>query len=103
MAEALRHRIRAAGLLVVEQRILLVRHEVGGDIYWIPPGGGFESECDESTKDTVRREFSRRPACGWTSARWSTCANSPNPPPGASTWSCSTASTPGVASRPWPT
>lgn len=57
MAEALRHRIRAAGLLVVEQRILLVRHEVGGDIYWIPPGGGFESECDESTKDTVRREF----------------------------------------------
>lgn len=26
MAEALRHRIRAAGLLVVEQRILLVRH-----------------------------------------------------------------------------
>ncbi len=33
MAEALRHRIRAAGLLVVEQRILLVRHEVGGDIY----------------------------------------------------------------------
>ncbi|MBE0772531.1 NUDIX domain-containing protein, partial [Escherichia coli] len=21
------------------------------------PGGGFESECDESTKDTVRREF----------------------------------------------
>ncbi|MGV8762965.1 NUDIX domain-containing protein, partial [Pseudomonas aeruginosa] len=54
---ALRHRIRAAGLLVVEQRILLVRHEVGGDIYWIPPGGGFESECDESTKDTVRREF----------------------------------------------
>ena len=57
MAEALRHRIRAAGLLVVEQRILLVRHEVGGDIYWIPPGGRFESECDESTKDTVRREF----------------------------------------------
>ena len=47
MAEALRHRIRAAGLLVVEQRILLVRHEVGGDIYWIPPGGGFESECEE--------------------------------------------------------
>ena len=28
---------RAAGLLVVEQRILLVRHEVGGDIYWIRP------------------------------------------------------------------
>ena len=49
MAEALRHRIRAAGLLVVEQRILLVRHEVGGDI-WIPPGGGFESECDRNRR-----------------------------------------------------
>ncbi|MFZ5956858.1 NUDIX domain-containing protein [Pseudomonas knackmussii] len=52
----LQHRIRAAGLLVREQSILLVRHEVGGDIYWIPPGGGFESQSDRSTRDTVRRE-----------------------------------------------
>ncbi len=32
----LQHRIRAAGLLVREQSILLVRHEVAGDVYWIP-------------------------------------------------------------------
>ncbi|WP_160288644.1 NUDIX domain-containing protein [Pseudomonas knackmussii] len=52
----LQHRIRAAGLLVREQSILLVRHEVDGDIYWIPPGGGFESQSDRSTRDTVKRE-----------------------------------------------
>ncbi|MDT4866524.1 NUDIX domain protein [compost metagenome] len=38
-------------------RILLVKHVVGDDTYWIPPGGGFESQTDESTRDTVRREF----------------------------------------------
>ncbi|CDF86698.1 hypothetical protein PKB_5386 [Pseudomonas knackmussii B13] len=53
----LQHRIRAAGLLVREQSILLVRHEVDGDIYWIPPGGGFESQSDRSTRDTVKREY----------------------------------------------
>ena len=52
----LQHRIRAAGLLVRDQSILLVRHEVDGDIYWIPPGGGFESQSDRSTRDTVKRE-----------------------------------------------
>ncbi|KAF1071208.1 MAG: hypothetical protein GAK45_00587 [Pseudomonas citronellolis] len=52
----LQHRIRAAGLLVRDEHILLVRHEVAGDIYWIPPGGGFESASDASTRDTVRRE-----------------------------------------------
>ncbi|SDI38852.1 NUDIX domain-containing protein [Pseudomonas panipatensis] len=52
----LQHRIRAAGLLVRDERILLVRHEVGDDIYWIPPGGGFESLSDRSTRDTVKRE-----------------------------------------------
>lgn len=52
----LQHRIRAAGLLVRDGHILLVRHEVAGDIYWIPPGGGFESQSDRSTRDTVKRE-----------------------------------------------
>jgi len=56
MTSPLQHRIRAAGLLVRDEHILLVRHEVGGDLYWIPPGGGFESDKDESTRDTVRRE-----------------------------------------------
>lgn len=57
MSAPLTHRIRAAGLLVRDGRILLVKHVVGDDTYWIPPGGGFESQTDESTRDTVRREF----------------------------------------------
>jgi ADP-ribose pyrophosphatase YjhB (NUDIX family) len=57
MSAPLTHRIRAAGLLVRDDRILLVKHVVGDDTYWIPPGGGFESQTDESTRDTVRREF----------------------------------------------
>ncbi|MFZ6046021.1 NUDIX domain-containing protein [Pseudomonas sp. CR3202] len=57
MIAPLIHRIRAAGLLVRDGRILLVKHVVGDDTYWIPPGGGFESQSDESTRDTVRREF----------------------------------------------
>ena len=56
MTSPLQHRIRAAGLLVRDEHILLVRHDVAGDVYWIPPGGGFESDKDESTRDTVRRE-----------------------------------------------
>ena len=57
MSAPLTHRIRAAGLLVRDDRILLVKHVVGDDTYWIPPGGGFESVSDQSTRDTVRREF----------------------------------------------
>lgn len=56
MTNPLQHRIRAAGLLLRDDHILLVRHEVNGDIYWIPPGGGFESDKDTSTRDTVQRE-----------------------------------------------
>ncbi|SDP05856.1 NUDIX domain-containing protein [Pseudomonas jinjuensis] len=56
MSDPLIHRIRAAGLLLRDERILLVKHQVGDDIYWIPPGGGFESASDRSTRDTVRRE-----------------------------------------------
>lgn len=52
----LQHRIRAAGLLISEARILLVRHVLDGDDYWIPPGGGFDSRSDRSTRDTVKRE-----------------------------------------------
>lgn len=57
MSAPLTHRIRAAGLLVRDDRILLVKHVVGDDTYWLPPGGGFESVSDQSTRDTVRREF----------------------------------------------
>jgi ADP-ribose pyrophosphatase YjhB (NUDIX family) len=50
------HRIRAAGILIEEGKILLVKVKDHTGIYWIPPGGGMESE-DASTKETLRREF----------------------------------------------
>lgn len=50
------HRIRAAGILIEHDQILLlkIRDETGE--YWLPPGGGFE-EGDGSTKGCLRREF----------------------------------------------
>lgn len=51
------HRIRAAGLIVEGERILLVRHRAPGTErdWWIPPGGGLKPE-DRSVLDTARRE-----------------------------------------------
>jgi len=51
------HRIRAAGLILDGQRILLVRHrtpETERD-WWIPPGGGLKAE-DAGVLETARRE-----------------------------------------------
>ncbi|MGV8462417.1 NUDIX domain-containing protein, partial [Pseudomonas aeruginosa] len=41
--------VDVAADLVADQQDALLHHQQAG--------GGFESECDESTKDTVRREF----------------------------------------------
>ena len=51
------HRIRAAGLIVDGQRILLVRHRTPGTErdWWIPPGGGLKPE-DTGVLDAARRE-----------------------------------------------
>lgn len=52
------HRVRAAGILVEDGRILLV-HEgemPDGQPYFIPPGGGFETS-DYSIADCLSREF----------------------------------------------
>jgi len=51
----MRHRIRAAGLLVDQDRILMVHENEGGRSYWVPPGGGFEA-IDGNTRNTVKRE-----------------------------------------------
>lgn len=51
----MRHRIRAAGLLVEQDRILMVHESDGGQSYWVPPGGGFEAK-DGNTRNTVKRE-----------------------------------------------
>ncbi|MBD1559294.1 NUDIX domain-containing protein [Vibrio sp. S9_S30] len=50
------HRIRAAGILIEDEKILMVKVKDHTGVYWIPPGGGMEAG-DASTKDTLRREF----------------------------------------------
>jgi ADP-ribose pyrophosphatase YjhB (NUDIX family) len=48
-------RIRAAGILVKEGEILLVRHEKNGKSYWLLPGGGVDF--GETVEEGLRREF----------------------------------------------
>ncbi|MDE2860626.1 MAG: NUDIX hydrolase [Chloroflexota bacterium] len=52
----MKHRIRAAALVVRGERLLLIksRDRHSGEIFWIPPGGGVEG--DESVFDCARRE-----------------------------------------------
>lgn len=57
MPPTLTHRIRAAGLIVERDRILLIRlrmSDTGRDC-WIPPGGGLKPE-DAGVLDAARRE-----------------------------------------------
>ena len=49
-------RIRAAALIVVERRVLLIRQEKDGRAYWLLPGGGVDS--GESLTDALHRELS---------------------------------------------
>lgn len=51
----MKHRIRAAGIAVNDDRILLIKHVHEDDEYWVPPGGGLEPG-DGSTEGTVKRE-----------------------------------------------
>jgi ADP-ribose pyrophosphatase YjhB (NUDIX family) len=48
-------RIRAAGILVHQGQILLVRHEKGGKSYWLLPGGGVDY--GETVEEGLKREF----------------------------------------------
>lgn len=52
-----RLRVRACGLCVHDDRLLLVRHRalLGEGAFWVPPGGGVEF--GESATDALRREF----------------------------------------------
>ena len=54
----MKHRIRAAGLLVSGDKLLLAleKNEATGKEFWIPPGGGLEAE-DGSVTACVCREF----------------------------------------------
>jgi 8-oxo-dGTP diphosphatase len=48
-------RIRAAGILVHDGKILLVRHEKNGKSYWLVPGGGVDF--GESAEEALVREY----------------------------------------------
>ncbi|WP_428772111.1 NUDIX domain-containing protein [Vibrio sp.] len=52
----MQHRIRAAGLLVEGDHILMVKVKDFSGEYWIPPGGGLEPD-DKSSKACLKREF----------------------------------------------
>lgn len=51
------HRIRAAGLIIKDDKILLVKHvhPHTGFVWWVPPGGGVEVS-DRSIAACVERE-----------------------------------------------
>lgn len=55
----MKHRIRAAGLVVQKDEILLVAHKspTTGDTIWIPPGGGVEQEDDSIFACAAREIF----------------------------------------------
>ncbi len=51
-------RVRVCGLLIENEKILLVKHkgiQNKGDIFWAPPGGGVSFL--ENTEDALKREF----------------------------------------------
>lgn len=53
----MQHRIRAAAIIINNNKILLVKHvhpETGRE-WWVPPGGGVE-EIDDSIFDCAKRE-----------------------------------------------
>jgi len=35
-------RVRVAGVIVHDNRILLIAHKKKGEEYWLPPGGGID-------------------------------------------------------------
>ena len=53
----MKHRIRAAGIIIKDNKILLVRHvhPITKYEWWVPPGGGLE-DADNSIIDCVIRE-----------------------------------------------
>ncbi|WP_394127733.1 NUDIX domain-containing protein [Vibrio hepatarius] len=50
------HRIRAAGILIRDGAMLLLRVKDFSGEYWVPPGGGMEPG-DQSSRACVVREF----------------------------------------------
>lgn len=53
--EEMRPRIRVAGILIENDKILLIQHSKNDKKYWLIPGGG--NDWGESTKEAVIREY----------------------------------------------
>ena len=53
----MKHRIRAAAIIIKEEKLLLVKHvhPESKFTWWVPPGGGVEQK-DDSVTDCVKRE-----------------------------------------------
>lgn len=50
-----RVRIRVAGVLLKDKKLLLIAHKKGNQVYWLLPGGGVDF--GESLTEALKREF----------------------------------------------
>ena len=55
MEETLRPRVRVAGILIENNKILLIEHLKKNKKYWLVPGGGVD--WGESTAEALIREY----------------------------------------------
>ena len=55
MIEKIRPRVRVAGILIEDDRILLIEHTKNNRKYWLVPGGGVD--WGESAAEALIREF----------------------------------------------
>lgn len=53
--EEIRPRIRVAGILIEDDKILLIQHNKNNKKYWLIPGGG--NEWGETSKEALIREY----------------------------------------------
>lgn len=53
--EEVRPRIRVAGILIEDNKILLIQHHKNNKKYWLVPGGG--NDWGETTKEALIREY----------------------------------------------
>lgn len=56
----MKHRIRSAGFIVQDEKILLVKHcspDARDDFWWVPPGGGVEASDDSIFACAAREIF----------------------------------------------